>query len=88
MMGWYGGGWGMGAWAGMGLGMVVLWGVVILAVVSLVRSSSRTGHQRSLVNPPASAGTYTALGNLDDRFARGELTQDEYLAKRDTLLGR
>ena len=87
MMGWYGGGWGMGAWAGMGLGMVVFWGLVTIAVVALVRGSSHAGQRRPLVSPPA-PGTYTALENLDDRFARGELTQEEYLTMRDTLLAR
>ena len=88
MMGWYGGsGWGVGAWIGMGLGMVVFWGLVILAVVAIVRGASRTRDQRRLARPPA-PGTYTALEYLDDRFARGELSQEEYLSMRDTLLGR
>ena len=88
MMGWYGGsGWGVGAWIGMGLGMVVFWGLVILAVVAIVRGASRTRDQRRLPSPPA-RGTYTALDSLDDRFARGELSQEEYVSMRDTLLGR
>ena len=87
MMGWYGGGWGIGAWIGMGLGMIVFWGLVVVAVVALVRGSSRVSHTRPLTSLPAQ-GSYAGLEYLDDRFARGELTQEEYLNMRDTLLGR
>lgn len=88
MMGWYGGsGWGIGAWMAMGVGMVVFWGLVILVVVALVRGSSRSRGHRTPPMPPSAAG-YTAIDYLDDRFARGEITQEEYLHMRDTLLGR
>ncbi|HEX3003920.1 MAG TPA: hypothetical protein VHO27_06900 [Angustibacter sp.] len=93
MMGWYGTGggtgWGMGSWIAMGFGMVVFWGLVILAVVALLRTASRRsmGYQQhpSMRRTPAG---YSAIEYLDDRFARGEITEQEYVHLRDTLLGR
>ena len=89
MMGWYAGsGWGTGAWIGMGIGMMLFWGLIILAVVALVRGAARGRERRTASRIPNGRGSYTAFESLDDRFARGELTQDEYLRMRDTLLGR
>ncbi len=89
MMGWYAGsGWGTGAWIGMGIGMILFWGLIILAVVALVRGAARSRDHRTPPQMSNARGSYTAFDYLDDRFARGELTQDEYLRMRDTLLGR
>ena len=90
MMGWYGGGgWGMGSWIAMGFGMIVFWGLVILAVVALMRSASRNQQRyRSHPSMRQAPGGYSAIEYLDDRFARGEITEEEYVHMRDTLLGR
>jgi len=79
----------MGSWLAMGFGMVVFWVLVILAVVALMRTASRRSvlyRQHPSVRPVA--GSYSAIEYLDDRFARGEITEQEYVHMRDTLLGR
>ena len=89
-MGWYGGGgWGAGSWIGMGLGMLVFWGLVVFGVVALLRwSSHERQHPGSSWTQPPAAGASTALQTLDERFARGDLTEEEYRHRRDVLMGR
>ena len=81
MWGGYGGGWGWGAWLNMGVGMVVFWGLVIACGVALVRYLA-AGRNRS-------SGTRDALSEaeriLADRFARGEIDEDEF-RRRSALL--
>lgn len=80
MMGWYGGG-GWGGWLAMSLVMVVFWGLVIFGGIAAWRAMNRGGgggKQR-----PAERPTPEQL--LDERFARGELTEDEYRQRRELL---
>lgn len=104
MRGWYGdggwgsGGWSAGSWIGMGLGMLVFWGLVIVAVIALVRwvSLGRRGDEVAMAQPAMTAQqvmtggpvSATALTTLDERFARGDLTEEDYRHSRDVLLGR
>ena len=81
MMGWYGGGMGWGGWVAMSLVMAVFWGLVIFAVVAIFRGASRTSPDQ---RPPEQRD---ALTILDERFARGEIDEDEYRARRDVLTG-
>ncbi len=88
MMGWYGhGAWGAGSWIGMGLGMIVFWGLVIFAIVALLRWSSQP-RQRDGSTQVLAADASGALQTLDERFARGDLTEVEYRHTRETLLAR
>lgn len=88
MMGWYGhGGWGAGSWIGMGLGMIVFWGLVIFAIVALLRWSSQPRQRGGYTQVLAADGS-GALQTLDERFARGDLTEVEYRHTRETLLAR
>lgn len=64
-------------WAG-GVGMLVLMVLVLAAVVSLAVVLARRGQQ-----PPNPAGTARRI--LDERFARGEIDQEEYRRRRDAL---
>lgn len=82
MMGWYGGA-GMGwlGWLAMGLMMIVFWGLLAVALVWLVRSSS--GARKA---DPLAGGNADRI--LDERLARGELTEEEYVRRRDLLRGR
>ena len=81
-MGWHEGwGWGLGTWIGMGLLMLVFWALVVIAIVVLVRSIRSGG---PAAPPPASPD---ARRILDERFARGELTEEEYLRRRQVLGG-
>lgn len=75
MMNWDSG-WSWGAWLGMGLIMVVFWSVIVAAAVALIRSLGHRG--------PSQAGE-DPLRILDQRFARGEITQDEYTYRRELL---
>ena len=61
-----------------GIGMLVLMALVLAALVVLVVVLTRRGPQ-----PPASADTARRI--LDERFARGEIDQDEYERRRDAL---
>jgi putative membrane protein len=72
----------------MGVGMLVFWGLVVFAVVALLRWSN-AGRQHADYSPQSpDAGRSTALQTLDERFARGDLTEDDYRRRRDVLTGR
>ena len=71
-------GWG---WAGMTIGMVVFWGLVITGIVLLVRAVSR--NDRPAPTPP----TPDAEQLLAERFARGEIEEPEYRDRLATLRG-
>ncbi|ORI13503.1 SHOCT domain-containing protein [Rhodococcus sp. 1168] len=80
MMYWYGNdptGWG---YALMIIGMVVFWGVLITGVLLLLRSQGARGSQQT--HPPV---LYTAEQLLAERFARGEIDEDDYRARLTTL---
>ena len=78
-MGW-GGGWGWGGWLAMSLMMLVFWGLLIAGVVALIRSARR--------EPPDSSQDGDARRLLDERFARGEIDEQDYARRRDLLAGR
>lgn len=72
------GDWGAGWWVLMTIGMVVFWGLVILGVVWLVRSTgSAQHHERGL----------SAIDVLDRRLAQGEISPEEYRDRRAALKG-
>lgn len=66
-------------WNGMGVWgwtmMVVFWMIVLGVVIWTVRSTTR----------PATRDENQALRLLDERYARGEIDQDEYEERRRTL---
>ena len=82
--GWGMGSWGMGGWLFLGLGMILFWGLVAYGLVTLLRPRV-TGRPEQ--PPTADPGTSTALHTLDERFARGELDEEEYRRRRDLLRG-
>lgn len=67
-MGWWG-------YAGMGIGMVLFWALLIFGIVALVRLSTRDENRR--LSPPPSPEQVLA-----ERFAHGEISETEY---RDRL---
>jgi putative membrane protein len=81
MFGW-GSGWSVGSWLLMGIGMVVFWGVVVTLVIVLVRRSRGGAEQSVALTHPSSA-----LDILAERFARGEIDEEEYGLRRRALLG-
>lgn len=60
-------------WTLMSLGMVAFWGLIVWAIVALVRR-------------PQEADAALRPGDvLNGRLARGEITRDEYLRLRELL---
>jgi putative membrane protein len=74
MMGWGGGMFG-------GIGMIFFWGVVIVLVVLLVRGFAGGWPSASQPRQPGS----TALDILKERYAKGEISKEEYEERKKTL---
>jgi putative membrane protein len=72
-------GWDGGWWIVMAVGMIVVWGLIVLAVVLVVRELTRRrdSHQ----------GEPDAMSLLDRRLAEGEISPDEYRERRAVLRG-
>lgn len=79
MTGWDGV-WGVAGWLGMSLMMLVFWSFPIALVVLLIRSSSRFGQVESRTPPQPGADQVLA-----ERYARGEIDEDEFTRRRDVL---
>ena len=77
--------WHMGDWGWfmvMGwLGMILFWGIIIWAVVTVVSRNSSGGTDKA---PPAQPPS-SALSILEKRYARGEITREEFEEMRRTL---
>jgi len=74
-------GWGMGGWGMMGGFGLIFWllvlGAVIAATVWLVRSMAQRANQQR----PAERRS-PGLEVLEERYARGEISREEYLQKK------
>jgi putative membrane protein len=81
MMFWYDHGMNGWGWAGMVIGMVLFWAVVIGAGVLLFRAFARGTGQST--TPPAGGPTPEQL--LAERYARGEIDDEEYQQRLATL---
>lgn len=76
MMWWYGNG--MGFW-GLGLmtvGNLLLWALIVFGVLALLRQRGHLGPAQPRL---------TAEELLAERFARGEIAEDEYRGRLDVL---
>jgi len=75
--------WGYSNW-GMGLGMLIWWalllGIFVLAIYGLVSLLNRHGGSQSLRHPDP-------VEIIKERYARGELTTEEYHRMREELQG-
>jgi len=76
-------GWG---YAGMAIGMVLFWALIIVAIVALIRFSAGNAQMRSL---PSSRPLYSDAAEqvLATRFARGEIDEGEYQQRLAVLRG-
>ena len=80
---WYSGdGWGWAGWALMTVGMVAFWALVITAVVLAVRYLTGT---RGTPASPSGSGRTRAEDLLAERFARGEIDDNEYRQRLSAL---
>ncbi|HEV8308072.1 MAG TPA: SHOCT domain-containing protein [Methylomirabilota bacterium] len=80
MMPWGGFGWGFGPF-GM-LFMLVFWGLIIVGIVLVVRWLIEPGRRGGGAGPEGES----ALDILKKRYARGEIGQEEFEAKKRDLL--
>ncbi len=74
-------------WGGMilgGLMMLLFWGVIIALIVLAFRALSRSGQTTPLAGSPGETRDQ-ALEILRERYARGEITKDEYTTMRQDL---
>lgn len=78
--GWYNQGMGGGWWVLMMIGMVVFWAIFVIGIVALLR---HYGPRRG--EAAARSSTSSAIDILKERFARGELTEEEYTRRRKLL---
>jgi putative membrane protein len=84
MMFWYDHNMGWWGYAGMGVGMVLFWALVIAGIVALVAYISGDRRERQI--PPDTTSTASPEQILAARFARGEINETEY-HDRLTVLG-
>ena len=80
MMFWYDHNMGWWGWAGMGVGMVLFWALLIAGTVALVAYVTRDRQDRQIL--PETISTTSPEQVLAARFARGEINEPEY---RDRL---
>lgn len=76
------GDWGPGFGWGMGFGwvfMILFWALIILGIIAIVKWLMRT------TDGTASPPPKSARQILDERYARGEIDQEEYAQKRRDL---
>jgi putative membrane protein len=78
----YGAGWGWGAWLTMGIGMILFWGLAIGGGIVLIRYLAGTRYQHPSSGAP---GRTEAEQILAERFARGDIDEDEYRRRCELL---
>ena len=84
MMFWWGEGMTGWGYALMSVSMVLFWGVVILGIVALVRYLGRSSQSTGGAGGPRPSAEQL----LAERFARGEIDEQEYQSRLAALRGR
>ena len=74
--------WGWGAWLAMGVMMLLFWGLIIAGVIALVRYLGGTREGGRLGSRSERARAEDVLA---ERFARGEIDEDESTRRRELL---
>ena len=85
------GSWSGADWALMSVAMLLFWAVVVAGVIWLVRTVGNSGPRsddRGSTDKPGGPDRSNAQDILAERYARGELSDEEYRARRDVLSGR
>lgn len=75
-------GWG---YAGMGLGMVLFWVLVIVGIIALVRYTGGGPSTARPAQPSLYSGRESPEQMLAGRFARGEIDETEYRTRLAVL---
>lgn len=65
------------------LGLLLL-ALLVIAIVALVRRAN--GHRPAGGEKPTDPSVGSALNILNERYARGEISDEEYRAKKDQLM--
>ena len=88
MMYWYSSGMSGWGYALMTISLILFWGVVIFGIVMLVRYAGRSGQPAAAPpSPPTPASRQSPEGLLAERFARGEIDEEEYRQRLAVLRG-
>ena len=88
MMYWYGSGMSGWGYALMTVSMILFWGAVIFGIVAVVRYFARSGQPAEALPPPhSSVPSQTPEQLLAERFARGEINEEEYRHRLAVLGG-
>jgi putative membrane protein len=90
----WGNGWGNG-WGGAGSAIMVVFMLAVLAlivvgIILLVRGLTRHDHVepgQPPQGPPPGISSRNALQVLEERYARGEIQREEFLQRKQDLLG-
>ena len=82
--GWHDQSWGPGMWIFAVVAMIAFWSLVVFAIVMLVRHFSRPVGAPQGGGPPADE----AVQVLRQRFARGEIDEEEFQRRRALLEGK
>jgi putative membrane protein len=94
MMHHWDGGWSAADWLLMGFGMLLFWALVVAGIIWAVHYAGNrpaaAGHGVPLDKPTSPAGPArpSAQEILDERYARGEISDEEYRTRRDNLTSR
>jgi putative membrane protein len=86
----WGYGWGWGYWLCMGVAMVLFWGLVIAAIAAIaaiVAIVRYAGSSRDTSRLTPASGQAHPDQVLAERFARGEIDEDEYKRRGELLRG-
>jgi len=71
-------GWGFGWWIGGMIMMVLFWIVVVVGILALTKWLFGQGQPGRISHPQGKESFESALEILRKRYARGEITKDEF----------